>query len=53
MLDSVGRGGATHSVWYDDDIARETEHVMDPASLARIDRALCDYFSLPDPPPVR
>lgn len=40
------------SVWYDDDVARETEHVMDEESLARIDRALCDYFSLPDPPPV-
>jgi hypothetical protein len=40
----------TQSVWYEDDIARETEHVVDEDSLARIDRALCDYFALPDPP---
>jgi hypothetical protein len=37
----------TQSVWYPDDIARETEHVMDEDSLARIDHALCDHFSLP------
>ncbi|HEX6042259.1 hypothetical protein [Longimicrobium sp.] len=42
---------AVHSVWQAHAIARETEHVMDEESLARIDRALCDYFSLPDPPP--
>lgn len=41
---------AVQSVWYPERIARETEHVLDEASLARIDRALCDYFSLPDPP---
>lgn len=40
----------TQSVWYPDDIAGETEHVMDDDSLARIDQALCDYFALPGPP---
>ncbi len=39
---------ATHSVWYADDIVRETEYVLDDDTLARIDRALCRYFSLPD-----
>lgn len=38
---------ATHSVWHADDIARETEHVVDDDTLAAIDRRLCDYFSLP------
>ena len=37
---------ATHSVWYVDDIARETEYVVDEDTLAEIDRRLCDYFSL-------
>jgi hypothetical protein len=39
----------TQSVWHQHAIARETEYVMDEDSLARIDRALCDYFSLPEP----
>jgi hypothetical protein len=39
---------ATHSVWYADDIARETEHVLDERTLADIDRRLCAYFSLPE-----
>lgn len=39
---------ATHSVWYADDIARETEHVLDEGTLAEIDRRLCAYFSLPE-----
>jgi hypothetical protein len=38
---------ATHSVWHDTDIARETEYVLDDDTLAEIDRRLCDYFSLP------
>jgi hypothetical protein len=38
---------ATHSVWHEDDIARETEHVVDDETLREIDRRLCDYFSLP------
>lgn len=37
----------TQSVWYDDDIERETEHVVDEDTLAEIDRGLCAYFSLP------
>lgn len=37
---------ATHSVWHPDDIARETEYVVDDDTLAKIDRKLCDYFSL-------
>jgi hypothetical protein len=37
---------ATHSIWHEDDIARETEHVVDDVTLAEIDRRLCDYFSL-------
>jgi hypothetical protein len=40
----------TLSVWHPTGIARATEHVVDEDSLARIDRALCDYFALPDPP---
>jgi hypothetical protein len=39
---------ATHSVWHADDIARETEYVVDDDMLAQIDRRLCDYFSLTD-----
>lgn len=35
------------SVWHHDDIARETEYVVDDDTLAEIDRRLCDYFSLP------
>jgi hypothetical protein len=38
---------ATHSVWQDDDIVRETEYVVDEETLAEIDRRLCEYFSLP------
>jgi hypothetical protein len=34
------------SIWHDDDIARETEHVLDDETLREIDRRLCDYFSL-------
>jgi hypothetical protein len=34
------------SVWHDDDIARETEYVVDDDTLAEIDRRLCAYFSL-------
>lgn len=37
----------THSVWHDNDIARETEYVVDDETLSEIDRRLCDYFSLP------
>lgn len=37
----------TQSVWYVDDIAHETDCVLDDATLAEIDRRLCDYFSLP------
>lgn len=37
----------TQSIWHQDDIARETEHVVDDDTLAEIDRRLCDYFSLP------
>lgn len=36
------------SVWYADDIAQETEHVLDEGTLAEIDRRLCAYFSLPE-----
>jgi hypothetical protein len=36
-----------HSVWHADDIARETEYVVDDETLAEIDQRLCDYFSLP------
>lgn len=36
------------SVWYADDIGRETEHVLDEGTLAEIDRRLCAYFSLPE-----
>jgi hypothetical protein len=39
----------TQSVWYADDIARETEHVLDEDTLAEIDQRLCAYFSLPEP----
>lgn len=42
---------ATHSVWHDHGIARETEYVVDEESLAQIDRHLCAYFSLPMPAP--
>jgi hypothetical protein len=42
---------ATHSVWHDDDIARETEYVVDDETLREIDRRLCDYFSLAPPGP--
>lgn len=34
------------SVWYGDDVARETEYVLDEETLAEIDRHLCAYFSL-------
>jgi hypothetical protein len=37
----------TQSVWYTDDIARETEYVLDDESLRQIDARLCEYFSLP------
>ena len=37
---------ATHSIWHHDDIARETEFVVDDETLAEIDRRLCEYFSL-------
>jgi hypothetical protein len=37
----------TMSVWHSDDIARETEYVVDDQTLAQIDRHLCAYFSLP------
>jgi hypothetical protein len=39
----------TLSVWHSTAVARETEYVMDDESLARIDRALCGYFSLAAP----
>jgi hypothetical protein len=42
---------ATHSVWHDDDIARETEYVLYDDTLREIDRRLCDYFSLTPPDP--
>lgn len=38
---------ATHSVWHADDIAQETEYVVDDHTLAEIDRRLSEYFSLP------
>jgi hypothetical protein len=40
---------ATHSIWHEDDIVRETEHVVDDETLREIDRRLCDYFSLGPP----
>jgi hypothetical protein len=36
-----------HSVWYARDVARETEYVVDEASLTEIDARLCEFFSLP------
>lgn len=39
----------TLSVWHRHHILRETEHVLDEATLAEIDRHLCAYFSLPMP----
>lgn len=39
-----------HSVWHGRDIVRETRFVVDEATLAEIDRRLCEFFSL-DPPP--
>lgn len=39
----------TQSVWHSEDIARETEYVVDGGTLAEIDRRLCEYFSLPAP----
>jgi hypothetical protein len=39
----------TQSIWHADDIARETEHVVDEETLREIDRRLCDYFSLQPP----
>jgi hypothetical protein len=36
-----------HSVWYDRDIAHETDQVLDDATLTEIDQRLCAYFSLP------
>ena len=41
----------TQSVWHADDIARETEYVVDDETLREIDRRLCDYFSLAPPDP--
>lgn len=38
-----------HSVWHAHAIARETRHVLDEDSLDRIDRRLCDFFSLAPP----
>jgi hypothetical protein len=38
-----------HSIWHARDIARETKFVVDDDSLAEIDRALCSFFSLPEP----
>jgi hypothetical protein len=38
-----------HSVWHRDDIARETEYVVDDETLREIDHRLCDYFSLTPP----
>jgi hypothetical protein len=37
------------SIWHSKGIARETEHVVDDGTLAEIDRALCGFFSLPEP----
>jgi hypothetical protein len=34
------------SIWHDDDVAQETEYVVDDETLREIDRRLCDYFSL-------
>lgn len=39
------------SVWHEEDIARETEYVVDDETLGEIDRRLCDYFSLTPPDP--
>ena len=39
----------TQSVWHRDDIAAETESVVDAVTLAEIDERLCAFFSL-DPP---
>ena len=39
------------SVWHVDDIARETEYVVDDQTLGEIDRHLCAYFSLPEAGP--
>jgi hypothetical protein len=39
----------TQSVWHEEDIAGETEHVVDDETLAEIDRRLCGYFSLEPP----
>lgn len=38
---------ATLSLWHSAAIARETEYVLDEATLAEVDRVLCAYFSLP------
>jgi hypothetical protein len=35
------------SIWYPDDVLRETEYVLDDESLSEIDQRLCAYFSLP------
>lgn len=37
------------SVWHGDDIARETEYVVDDQTLGEVDRRLCEYFSLAPP----
>jgi hypothetical protein len=39
----------TQSVWHEDDIAGETDYVLDDESLAEIDQRLCDYFALEPP----
>jgi hypothetical protein len=39
----------TNSVWHAYDIKGETEHVVDDGTLDQIDRALCGFFSLPEP----
>lgn len=37
------------SVWYDAGIIRETDFVVDPSTIAEIDRRLCDFFALVPP----
>jgi hypothetical protein len=36
------------SIWHEEDVVRETEHVLDETILNEIDRRLCAYFSLPE-----
>lgn len=40
---------AIFSIWHSTGIMKETAHVLDDDTLAEIDRALCSFFSLPEP----